>query len=171
MPEPVAPKVLPSLAGEHPGREVVFDGVRFAYRTGGEVLPRFDLTIPAGRTVAVVGSTGAGKSTLAKLLARFYDPTEGRVLLDGTDLRDLATAELRRGEAIDDLLRLVAGIDDHRGQDRAVGVVHHRRLVEGQIEDRRVHVVEEALDRERGLLAQRELGAEAGLVRAQQAVL
>nr|WSS71308.1 ABC transporter ATP-binding protein/permease [Streptomyces sp. NBC_01175] len=97
VPEPVAPKVLPSLAGEHPGREVVFDGVRFAYRTGGEVLPRFDLTIPAGRTVAVVGSTGAGKSTLAKLLARFYDPTEGRVLLDGTDLRDLATAELRRG--------------------------------------------------------------------------
>ncbi|WP_405388522.1 ABC transporter ATP-binding protein/permease [Streptomyces sp. NBC_01102] len=97
VPEPVAPKELPALAGDHPGREVTFDGVRFAYRTGGEVLPRFDLTIPAGRTVAVVGSTGAGKSTLAKLLARFYDPTEGRVLLDGTDLRDLATAELRRG--------------------------------------------------------------------------
>ncbi|MEU8708107.1 ABC transporter ATP-binding protein [Streptomyces sp. NPDC048565] len=97
VPEPVAPKELPVLTGEHPGREVTFDGVRFAYRTGGEVLPRFDLTIPAGRTVAVVGSTGAGKSTLAKLLARFYDPTEGRVLLDGTDLRDLATAELRRG--------------------------------------------------------------------------
>ncbi|MEU5714351.1 ABC transporter ATP-binding protein [Streptomyces sp. NPDC020403] len=97
VPEPASPKQLPALAGEQPGREVVFDGVRFAYRTGGEVLPRFDLTIPAGRTVAVVGSTGAGKSTLAKLLARFYDPTEGRVLLDGTDLRDLATAELRRG--------------------------------------------------------------------------
>ncbi|MFD6280311.1 ABC transporter ATP-binding protein [Streptomyces sp. NPDC060209] len=97
VPEPVAPKALPALGGEHPGREVTFDGVRFAYRTGGEVLPRFGLTIPAGQTVAVVGSTGAGKSTLAKLLARFYDPTEGRVLLDGTDLRDLATAELRRG--------------------------------------------------------------------------
>lgn len=97
VPEPAAPKELPSPAGEHPGREVTFDGVRFAYRTGGEVLPRFGLTIPAGQTVAVVGSTGAGKSTLAKLLARFYDPTEGRVLLDGTDLRDLATPELRRG--------------------------------------------------------------------------
>lgn len=97
VPEPTAPKALPAPAGEHPGREVAFEGVRFAYRTGGEVLPRFTLTIPAGRTVAVVGSTGAGKSTLAKLLARFYDPTEGRVLLDGTDLRDLATAELRRG--------------------------------------------------------------------------
>lgn len=95
--EPAEPKELPERTGDHPGREVVFDGVRFAYRTGGEILPRFDLTVPAGQTVAVVGSTGAGKSTLAKLLARFYDPTEGRVLLDGTDLRDLATAELRRG--------------------------------------------------------------------------
>ncbi|MFH8685826.1 ABC transporter ATP-binding protein [Streptomyces sp. CB02115] len=97
VPETDRPKELPPRSGELPGREVTFDGVRFAYRTGGEVLPTFDLHIPAGRTVAVVGSTGAGKSTLAKLLARFYDPTEGRVLLDGTDLRDLDTAELRRG--------------------------------------------------------------------------
>ncbi|MEV7657171.1 ABC transporter ATP-binding protein [Streptomyces anulatus] len=97
VPETDRPKELPPRSGELPGREVTFDGVRFAYRTGGEVLPTFDLRIPAGRTVAVVGSTGAGKSTLAKLLARFYDPTEGRVLLDGTDLRDLDTAELRRG--------------------------------------------------------------------------
>ncbi|CAL9431954.1 ABC transporter ATP-binding protein [Streptomyces sp. Tu 3180] len=97
VPEPASPRELPRRRSEHPGREVVFDSVRFAYRTGGEVLPRFDLTLPAGQTVAVVGSTGAGKSTLAKLLARFYDPTEGRVLLDGVDLRDLAGPELRRG--------------------------------------------------------------------------
>ncbi|GAA1372348.1 ABC transporter ATP-binding protein [Streptomyces beijiangensis] len=97
VPAPTAPRPLPALASEHPGREVVFDDVRFAYRTGGEVLPHFDLTIPAGQTVAVVGSTGAGKSTLAKLLARFYDPTDGKVLLDGVDLRDLETPELRRG--------------------------------------------------------------------------
>ncbi|MFK4147221.1 ABC transporter ATP-binding protein [Streptomyces sp. NPDC004065] len=97
VPEPATPRRLPPLASEHPGREVVFDGVRFGYRTGGEVLPRFDLTVPAGQTVAVVGSTGAGKSTLAKLLARFYDPSGGRVLLDGVDLRDLAVPELRRG--------------------------------------------------------------------------
>ncbi|MER6697717.1 ABC transporter ATP-binding protein [Streptomyces fimicarius] len=97
VPETDHPRELPPRSGDLPGREVTFDGVRFAYRTGGEVLPAFDLHIPAGRTVAVVGSTGAGKSTLAKLLARFYDPTEGRVLLDGTDLRDLDTAELRRG--------------------------------------------------------------------------
>ncbi|WP_432198443.1 ABC transporter ATP-binding protein [Streptomyces sp. bgisy027] len=97
VPEPQAPRQLPALRSEHPGREVVFDGVRFGYRTGGEVLPRFDLTLPAGQTVAVVGSTGAGKSTLAKLLARFYDPSAGRVLLDGVDLRELPVAELRRG--------------------------------------------------------------------------
>ncbi|NEE17475.1 ABC transporter ATP-binding protein [Streptomyces sp. SID7499] len=97
VPEPEAPRQLPPLESEHPGRAVVFDGVRFGYRTGGEVLPTFDLTLPAGQTVAVVGSTGAGKSTLAKLLARFYDPSGGRVLLDGVDLRDLAVPELRRG--------------------------------------------------------------------------
>lgn len=96
-PEASATRPLPVLESDHPGREVRFDGVRFAYRTGGEVLPRFDLTLPAGQTVAVVGTTGAGKSTLAKLLARFYDPTEGRVLLDGVDLRELSGAELRRG--------------------------------------------------------------------------
>ncbi|MER6735372.1 ABC transporter ATP-binding protein [Streptomyces puniciscabiei] len=97
VPEPAAPRELPPLKGDFPGREVVFDRVRFGYRTGGEVLPRFDLTLPAGQTVAVVGSTGAGKSTLAKLLARFYDPSDGRVLLDGVDLRELPVPELRRG--------------------------------------------------------------------------
>ncbi|MFG3030316.1 ABC transporter ATP-binding protein [Streptomyces sp. NPDC048253] len=97
VPEPSTPRELPPPAGELPGREVVFDGVSFGYRTGGEILPRFDLTLPAGQTVAVVGSTGAGKSTLAKLLARFYDPSAGRVLLDGVDLRELAVPELRRG--------------------------------------------------------------------------
>lgn len=98
VPEPAAPRALPEQSAQgRPGREVVFAGVRFAYRTGGEVLPRFDLTIPAGQTVAVVGSTGAGKSTLAKLLARFYDPSDGRVLLDGVDLRELSSTELRRG--------------------------------------------------------------------------
>lgn len=97
VPEAEHPRPLPALTSGFPGRGVVFDGVSFAYRTGGEVLPRFDLTVPAGQTVAVVGSTGAGKSTLAKLLARFYDPTEGRVLLDGVDLRELDTPELRRG--------------------------------------------------------------------------
>ncbi|MFD7448596.1 ABC transporter ATP-binding protein [Kitasatospora sp. NPDC059827] len=93
--EPAEPAELPQAASK--GREVSFEGTRFAYRTGKEVLPPFDLLIPAGQTVAVVGATGAGKSTVAKLLARFYDPTDGRIRLDGVDLRDLATPELRRG--------------------------------------------------------------------------
>ncbi|ARP72438.1 ABC transporter ATP-binding protein [Streptomyces pluripotens] len=97
VPEPATPRELRPLDGSFPGREVVFDDVRFAYRTCGEVLPAFELTIPAGQTVAVVGSTGAGKSTLARLLARFYDPSDGRVLLDGVDLRELSSPELRRG--------------------------------------------------------------------------
>ncbi|GAA2270001.1 MULTISPECIES: ABC transporter ATP-binding protein [Kitasatospora] len=93
--DPAAPVQLPQSPLK--GREVAFEQVRFAYRTGKEVLPTFDLVLPAGQTTAVVGATGAGKSTLAKLLARFYDPTGGRVTLDGVDLRDLSAAELRRG--------------------------------------------------------------------------
>ncbi|MEJ7702446.1 MAG: ATP-binding cassette domain-containing protein [Geodermatophilaceae bacterium] len=60
------------------------------------MLPQLDLRIPAGQTVALVGATGAGKSTLARLLARFYDPHEGSVTIDGVDVRDLTDADLRR---------------------------------------------------------------------------
>jgi ATP-binding cassette subfamily B protein len=73
-----------------------FDRVRFAYAGDRVVLPDLDLHIPAGQTIALVGSTGAGKSTLAKLIARFYDPTEGAVRLDGVDLRRLHPKDLRR---------------------------------------------------------------------------
>lgn len=81
---------------DHAGGHVRFDGVTFGYGNGPEVLPSFDLDIAPGTTVALVGATGAGKSTLAKLLTRFYDPTAGRVTLDGVDLRDLANRDLRR---------------------------------------------------------------------------
>ncbi|WP_030460874.1 ABC transporter ATP-binding protein [Kitasatospora sp. NRRL B-11411] len=93
VPEPAEPAELPAAAGK--GREVAFRSVSFAYANGKQVLPPFDLVLPAGRTTAVVGATGAGKSTLAKLLARFYDPTSGAVALDGVDLRELSTDELR----------------------------------------------------------------------------
>ena len=77
------------------GREVRFEAVRFGYRAT-PVLPGLDLTIPAGQTVALVGATGAGKTTVARLLARFYDPDQGSVRLDGADLRDLPDRVLRR---------------------------------------------------------------------------
>ncbi|MFE3520517.1 ABC transporter ATP-binding protein [Streptomyces sp. NPDC059161] len=69
--------------------EIAFEDVDFAYGADEEALSGVDLRIPAGQTVAFVGETGAGKSTLVKLVARFYDPTGGRVTADGTDLRDL----------------------------------------------------------------------------------
>ncbi|CAN5709461.1 N/A [soil metagenome] len=83
---------LPPVRGE-----IALEGVSFAY--GGEggdyALRDVDLVVPPGQTVALVGATGAGKSTLAKLVARFYDPTDGRVLVDGHDLREVAQRSLR----------------------------------------------------------------------------
>ncbi|MFF9166410.1 MULTISPECIES: ABC transporter ATP-binding protein [unclassified Streptomyces] len=75
--------------------EIAFENVHFAYGDGEEALGGIDLRIPAGQTVAFVGETGAGKSTLVKLVARFYDPTGGRVTVDGTDLRDLDLTSYR----------------------------------------------------------------------------
>jgi ATP-binding cassette subfamily B protein len=96
VPEPPDPAPLPDAAEPgRGGRAVRFDAVRFGYRDA-PVLPGLDLTIPAGQTVALVGATGAGKTTIARLMARFYDPVQGRVLLDGVDLRDLSEPCLRR---------------------------------------------------------------------------
>ena len=75
---------------------VRFDEVEFGYAQDRVILPDFSLDIPAGQTIALVGTTGAGKSTLAKLVSRFYDPTAGAVTLDGVDLRDLHPKDLRR---------------------------------------------------------------------------
>jgi ABC-type multidrug transport system fused ATPase/permease subunit len=90
VPEPIQPVPLPAARGE-----IELTGVRFAYRER-TVLHRLDLMIPAGQTVALVGATGAGKTTIARLAARFWDPTEGSVTLDGIDLRDLTEEDLRR---------------------------------------------------------------------------
>ncbi|MER6200618.1 ABC transporter ATP-binding protein [Streptomyces sp. NPDC001586] len=89
-PLPEAPREVPELRGE-----IAFEDVRFQYGTAeergekGEALAGISLRIPAGQTVAFVGETGAGKSTLVKMVARFYDPTSGRITADGADLREL----------------------------------------------------------------------------------
>jgi ABC-type multidrug transport system fused ATPase/permease subunit len=83
---------LPPIEGH-----VRFEAVRFGYgRDGPEVLHGIDLDVPAGTTVALVGHTGAGKSTIAKLLARFYDPRDGAITIDGVDLRDVTQRSLRQ---------------------------------------------------------------------------
>ena len=114
VPEPAAPEALPpraapaearlrlspalspagAAAATPAGRQVRFESVTFGYRDN-LVLPGLDLDIPAGQTVAMVGETGAGKTTIARLLGRFYDPRTGRVTLDGVDLRQLPDSVLR----------------------------------------------------------------------------
>ena len=96
--EPTQPRALPEHASGDAaasGRALDLEEVRFAYADGPDVLPRFSLHIPAGQIVALVGATGAGKSTLVKLVTRFYDPSVGRITLDEVDLRDLDDAQLR----------------------------------------------------------------------------
>jgi ABC-type multidrug transport system fused ATPase/permease subunit len=82
---------LPAIEGR-----VAFEEVKFGYGSGPEVLHGIELEVDAGTTVALVGHTGAGKSTIAKLLARFYDPREGRIAIDGHDLRAVTQESLRR---------------------------------------------------------------------------
>ena len=104
VPEPAEPGALPARAADPAapglaapvlaGRRVRFESVTFGYRDN-LVLPGLDLDIPAGQTVAMVGETGAGKTTIARLLGRFYDPRSGRVTLDGVDLRQLPDSVLR----------------------------------------------------------------------------
>ncbi len=90
VPDPEQPLLLEDAQGE-----LHFDHVQFSYVDDRVVLPDLELTVPAGQTLALVGTTGAGKTTLAKLATRFYDPVDGRVLLDGIDLRHLTSDNLR----------------------------------------------------------------------------
>jgi len=91
VPEPTDPVALTDARGD-----LRFDHVRFEYVEGVAVLPDLDLAVPSGQTVALVGTTGAGKTTIAKLATRFYDPVDGRVTLDGVDLRSLTSTDLHR---------------------------------------------------------------------------
>ncbi len=91
VPEPAQPTKISQAKGE-----ILFAAVEFKYNSGPVVLHEMDLEIPGGQTIALVGTTGAGKSTLAKLVSRFYDPSKGSVKLDGIDLREIANDDLRR---------------------------------------------------------------------------
>ena len=82
------------------GGEIRFEGVRFTYPNGGLALNGVDLVVPAGKTVALVGASGAGKSTILNLIPRFYDVTSGAVLVDGTDVRRATLASLRQAIAL-----------------------------------------------------------------------
>jgi ABC-type multidrug transport system fused ATPase/permease subunit len=95
IPEPTHPTTLPA------GRlGVRFEDVRFSYGTGSEVLSGVDLDVAPGEVIAICGPTGAGKTSLLNLLPRFYDPTDGRVLVGGVDVRDVPVDELRSAVAI-----------------------------------------------------------------------
>ena len=91
VPEAVGFKPLKDAKGL-----VRFEGVSFHYSNGIEVIPKLELEIPAGQTIALVGTTGAGKSTIAKLVSRFYDPTAGKITLDSIDLKNIGSKDLRR---------------------------------------------------------------------------
>lgn len=94
--EPTVPEPKNPVTLQHASGKVNFHGVEFRYNTGPVVMHKLDLEIPPGQTIALVGTTGAGKSTLAKLISRFYDPTSGQVQLDGIDLKDISNSDLRR---------------------------------------------------------------------------
>jgi ATP-binding cassette subfamily B protein len=91
VPEATSGKKLDTFNGQ-----ISFDSVAFHYANGVEVIPTLNLEIPAGQTIALVGTTGAGKSTIAKLVSRFYDPTSGAISLDGINLTKIPSKDLRR---------------------------------------------------------------------------
>ena len=88
--EPASPQKLEGF-----NESIRFEGVSFSYEEGKEVLHNIDITIPKGKTVALVGQSGSGKSTLVDLIPRYYDVSEGRITMDGTDIRDFRVKDLR----------------------------------------------------------------------------
>jgi ABC-type multidrug transport system fused ATPase/permease subunit len=102
-------------AAELPAKELRFRDVTFAYPNGSPVLDRFDLTIPAGSSLAIVGQNGAGKTTLAKLLCRLYDPQSGAIEVDGVDIRslDIASWRARLAAVFQDFIRFELPLRDN----------------------------------------------------------
>lgn len=92
----VTEHLSPIALNETASGEITFDNVSFGYKPGEYVLKNLNFTIKPGEKIAIVGPTGAGKSSIIRLLCRLYDPTEGRILVDGVDIRDIPQQELRR---------------------------------------------------------------------------
>jgi ATP-binding cassette, subfamily B, bacterial len=120
----------PRPASDVPRREIRFRNVSFAYPGGARVLEGFDLTIPAGSSLAIVGQNGAGKTTLAKLLCRLYDPQGGAIEADGIDLRelDLVSWRSRLTAVFQDILRLELSLRDNVAPRGAPDDVVHEAL-------------------------------------------
>ena len=117
--------------------------VDFAYPDGPPVLRDVDVAIPAGTSVAVVGATGSGKTTIAKLVARFMDPTGGSVLLDGVDLREIPVADLRRRVVLVPQEGFL--FDGTLAQNVAYGLRHQDGTTAAQDDDVRIRAAIEAL--------------------------
>ena len=97
--EELAEPQVPARLSEAPGT-IVFEHVYFGYEPGKPIIRDLNLTVKRGQTVAIVGPTGAGKSTIINLLMRFYDADSGRILMDGTDIRDMTREDLRKNMAM-----------------------------------------------------------------------
>jgi len=115
---PAAPPVHETLSGQH---DIRFESVDFAYQQGRDVFQNFDLAIPWGQTVALVGSSGGGKSTLVNLLLRLYDPGSGRILLGGRELKSFSSRDLARRVALvsQEIVILAASIKENITLGRA----------------------------------------------------
>jgi ATP-binding cassette subfamily B protein len=98
--DPFEPRSLPTRVAGVPSGALHFSAVDFAYANGQQVLDHFDLDVPAGQSLAIVGATGSGKSTVARMLLRFYDTNAGTITLDGVEIRDLRLRDLRRAVAV-----------------------------------------------------------------------
>jgi ABC-type multidrug transport system fused ATPase/permease subunit len=124
------PWSMPRPAASLPAREIRFHDITFAYPGGPSILEHFDLTVPAGSSLAIVGQNGAGKTTLAKLLCRLYDPQSGAIEVDGIDLRELAVDDWRARVAavFQDFIRFERPLRDNVAPAGAPDAVVERAL-------------------------------------------
>lgn len=91
---------VPNLIISPSSSSIVFDKVRFQYTKGQDLFKELSFEVPSGKTIAIVGSSGSGKSTIVRLLFRFYDPIDGRVLINNQDIRDVSLKSLRQSIGI-----------------------------------------------------------------------